>query len=260
MWSNCMRFVGEEGVRVGELETLAPTATNLPGMERWGYIVVEPEASDIRPKPPRSRWLIRATAKGRQAQEIWRSLFGVIERRWRTRFGADEIDSLRDSLSSLVGQCSADLPDCLPILGYGLFSRRPNRERRTPTQPAAQNSIQPATQPEAASGHRLPLSALLSRALLEFAIEFERQSDISLAISANILRVLNEDEKGVRVRDLPLLTGVSKEAIRMALGFLEKKRMAIVGSDRAASRPKVILLTPQGRKAQLHRGGFPDGS
>jgi hypothetical protein len=57
MWSNCMRFVGEEGVRVGELETLARTATNLPGMERWGYIVVEPEASDIRPKPPCSRWL-----------------------------------------------------------------------------------------------------------------------------------------------------------------------------------------------------------
>src|ERR1700687_5246528 len=42
MWSNCMRFVGEGGVRVGELEELARTKTNLNGMERWRYITVEP--------------------------------------------------------------------------------------------------------------------------------------------------------------------------------------------------------------------------
>ena len=67
----------------------------------------------------------------------------------------------------------------------------------------------------------LPLSALLSRALLAFAIEFERESDLSLAISAIVLRVLNEN--GAPVRDLPILTGVSKQAISMALGFLRKK-------------------------------------
>ncbi len=39
MWSNCMQFVGDEGIRVGELEALARTATNLHGMARWGYIV-----------------------------------------------------------------------------------------------------------------------------------------------------------------------------------------------------------------------------
>ena len=38
MWSNCMQFVGEEGVPVRELERRARTTTNLAGMQRWGYI------------------------------------------------------------------------------------------------------------------------------------------------------------------------------------------------------------------------------
>jgi DNA-binding MarR family transcriptional regulator len=236
MWSNCMRFVGEEGVRVGELENLARTTTNLNGMERWGYLVVEPDPADTRPKPPHSDWVIRATPKGRKAQEVWRPLFGIIERRWQARFGKDEMDRLRESLWALISQIDVELSDCLPILGYGLFSRGPDHERRAPA--GRESSI----------GSRLPLSALLSRVLLAFAIEFERESDLSLAISANVVLVL--DEKGVRVRDLPLLTGVSKEAVSMAAGVLQKRRVAVVEPDQTGSRAKVARLTPQGREAQ----------
>jgi DNA-binding MarR family transcriptional regulator len=236
MWSNCMRLVGEKGVSVGELEGLARTATNLNGMERWGYVVVAPDPADRRPKPPRSGWVIRATPKGRLAQQVWRPLFGANEMRWQARFGKDQIDQLRESLWALISQIHVELPDCLPILGYGLFSTGPDHARGTPAR--RENS----------SGPRLPLSALLSRVLLAFAIEFERESDLSLAISANVVRVL--DEKGVRVRDLPLLTGVSKEAIAMAMGVLQKRRDAVVGPDPTGSRAKVARLTPKGREAQ----------
>jgi DNA-binding MarR family transcriptional regulator len=232
MWSNCMQFIGEDGVRVGELENLARTSTNLNGMERWGYVTVQPDPADRRPKPPRSAWLIRATPKGRKAQEVWRPLFGVIEKRWEERFGKDKIGQLRESLSSLVGEIDIDLPDCLPILGYGLFSKAPDH-KRTPTD----RDLSSVT-----------LVTLLSRVLLAFAIEFERESDLSLAISANVLRVLNEN--GVRVRDLPVLTGVSKESISMAMGILQKKGVAVVGPDPAGSRAKVARLTPKGRKGQ----------
>jgi DNA-binding MarR family transcriptional regulator len=71
---------------------------------------------------------------------------------------------------------------------------------------------------------------------------------LSLAISANVVRTL--DEKAVRVRDLPLLTGVSKEAISTALGFLEKRHAVGVEPDQAGSRVKVARLTPKGREAQ----------
>jgi hypothetical protein len=224
MWANCMQFIGEEGVPVGKLEDLARTPTNLNGMVRWGYVVVAPDPADHPPKPPRSQWVIRATSKGLQAQEVWRPLFGAIEKRWRERFGGDEIDRLRNSLEALLGRIDVDLPDCLPILGYGLLSKGPDRERSAPT------------------GRDRPLSALLSGVLLAFALEFERESDLSLAIGANVLRVL--DEKGVRVRDVPVLSGVSKEAIVVALGFLRKRGIVAVGPD------SVARLTPKGLEAQ----------
>jgi DNA-binding MarR family transcriptional regulator len=62
------------------------------------------------------------------------------------------------------------------------------------------------------------------------------------------MRILGAE--GVRVRDLPRLSGVSKEAIAMALGFLEKRRYVVVEPDPAASRTKVVRLMPKGRKAR----------
>ncbi len=217
MWSTCMRFVGEEGVTVRELEALARAKTNLNGMVRWGYVKVEDG-------------LIRATSKGRMAREVWRPLFDVIEKRWEGRFGEDAVERLRESLRALIRRFDMALPDCLPILRYGLFSRGPAGGR------------------EEVIDSGLTLPALLSRALLAFAIEFERESELSLAICANVVRVLNEE--GVRVRDLPLLSGVSKEAIRMALGFLMKKRLVVIEPEKAGSRTKVVRFTPKGLEAQ----------
>jgi DNA-binding MarR family transcriptional regulator len=238
MWSNCMQFIGERGVRVDELGRLARTATNLNGMQRWGYIIVEPDPNpgDKRPKTPRSHWRIRATASGQRAQEVWRPLFGAIEERWQVRVGKNEIRQLRDSLSAIVQQIDLDLPDCLPILKYGLFSTLPDQKRRA------------AVESDARGESNLSLPALLSRVLLAFAIEFERESKLSLAISANILRVL--DAKGVRLRDLPLLTGVSKEAISMAMGILKKYRIATLEPGTTGSATKIVRLTENGRKLQ----------
>lgn len=240
MWSNCMQFIGEEGVRVGELENLARTATNLNGMERWGYVLVQPDPADSRLKPPRSDWVVRATAKGREAQKVWRPLFDAIEKRWQARFGKNEIARLRESLWALVSQIDANLPDCLPILGFGLFSRVRDHIVRTPSRGKDQNKNR--------AGSSLPLSALLSRALLAFALDFEHDSDLSLAISANLMRVLGEDQ--VSVRELALLAGVSKEAINTAMGILQKKRLAVVGPDPGGSRAKVARLTAKGLEAR----------
>ena len=230
MWWNCMRFLGDEGATVRELETLARTKTNLNGMQRWGTSSSGPTRPDSRPKPPQSEWVIHATAKGRKAQEVWRPLCGVVEARWRERFGEAEIEKLRKSLLAVIGRMDSGLPDCMPILGYGLFSGGPR--------PAAR---------DVDTGSDSALPALLSRVLLAFAIEFERESDLSLAICANVARVL--DEKGVRVRDLPATAGVSKEAIAMALGFLQKKLLVAVEPEQTG-KAKIARLTAKGRAAQ----------
>ena len=238
MWTNCMQFVGEDGITVRRLEELARTNTNLNAMQPWGYIRVAPDPADSRPKPPRSGWVIRATTAGRKAQEIWRPLFGVIEKRWQERFGKDEIERLRKSLCDVISQFDIELPDCLPILGYGLFSKGHDYKRRAPG----------TRKDEDNDGSTLPLSALLSRALLAFALEFEAESELSLAISANVVRVL--DEKGVRVRDLPRISGVAKEQIKIALGFLQKRGCVVIVSDPASRTAKLARLTPKGLRAQ----------
>jgi hypothetical protein len=99
------------------------------------------------------------------------------------------------------------------------------------------------TAPEA-----MPLSALLSRVLLSFAVEYEREAGLSLAVAANVLRVLGTD--GTRLRDLPALTGTSKESVRWALGILTRGGLAAEEPDPAASRGNVARLTPRGLDAQ----------
>jgi DNA-binding MarR family transcriptional regulator len=233
MWCNCLRFVSEDWMPVAEMDRLARTATNLDGMRRWRYVDVEPQPDDRRSKPPRGDLLVRITARGMRAKEVLRPLGDIVEARWRERFGAAAIDDLRASLSALVTQLDAGLPDCMPILHYGLVTNGP----------AATGTAAGAEAPA------LPLPALLARPLVAFALEFERESALSLAIVANVLRVL--EDTGIRVRDLPRLSGVSKEAISMATGFLEKRRYAIEEPDPSASRGKVIRLTAKGRMAQL---------
>ncbi len=231
MWSNFMRFVGDEGVTVRELSARAgvsekPIHPSLAGMERWGYVVVRPDPADSRPKPPRRDWIVFPTPAGRRARDVWIPLFGVIENRWRQRFGAKEIDALADTLRALVSRFDLALPDYLPVVTHAMFVHKG----------------------ESASSPDPHLAALLSRVLHAFTLEFERESEVSLAMSANVMRVL--DEKGVRVRELPRLTGVSKEAISMSTGFLTKRGYVVVEPDPTAARSKLARLTPKGREAQ----------
>ena len=238
MWENCLRFVADEPITVGELQQLARTGTNLDGMRRWGYITIDGTSKKVHKSRPGSDAVLRATAKGLRARQIWLPLPGLIEERWRERFGVGQVSSLRDSLVHLVDQLDPGLPDYLPILGPGLFSRGPD-----PALPPRPDQVEVAG---------LPLSALLARALLSFALEYETESELPLAVGANLLRVL--DGEGTRLRDLPPLTGISKEAVSWTMGILVRSRLAVEAPDPAASRGKVARLTGAGIAAQhVHR-------
>ncbi len=236
MWFSCLRFVTDGGTSVAEVERLARTRTNWNGMERWRYITVAPDPADDRPPPPRSDWIVRVTPGGRQAQAIWGPLPGTIEGRWEVRFGRDALERLRSALGTILEQLDPGLPDYLPIIGPGLFSRIP-----------AEGPL-PRGVADAGSDGSPGLLVLLSKALLAFAIEFEDDWSLSLAICADVLRLL--DEAGVRVRDLPTASGVSREALSMALGFLEKQGLAAVGTDPEDGRARIARLTARGRTAR----------
>jgi len=238
MWFNCMQHLGEGPIPLRELERRARTPTNLHGMQRWGYVLVTSKSGDpfdFRPQPRRATSLVQATAAGQVARQIWEPLFAVIEERWRGRFGSIEVDALRDSARVIVQQLDPQLPDCMPILGYGLGNENLTKK-----------SNQQATSTPDVDNLHLP--SLLSKVLLALALEFEGKSHLSLTICADVVRVLNAE--GVRVRDLPALSGVSKEAISMAFGILRKAKLIIVSKESTKSPWHVARLTESGMKIQ----------
>jgi DNA-binding MarR family transcriptional regulator len=163
-------------------------------------------------------------------------LTAVIEERWEKRFGGQTISGLQRSLRELAANLGEDLPNYLPILGFELLSQGPERGGKAPSGVVG-TPLSECTIP-----------ILLSKVLLAFAIEFERDFKGSLAIAANVLRLVGDD--GVRVRDLPRLSGVSKEAIDWALKRSEERGKLSIQTESPGSRVKVVVLTPEGQKAR----------
>jgi hypothetical protein len=230
MWSNFMQFIPEDGLPVSELQRqLRKTSKSMQAWlarmgKWWGYIVVGAGA------------VVRPTSAGLKAQAVWRPLAAIIEKRWHERFGTKEINHLRESLRAVARQLDVELPDGLPILGYGLFSREPDQ-----AYPAS-------AEPKTGGAPISSLPALLSKVLLAFAIDFEGNSELSLAISANVLRLSGQER--VRVRNLSRLAGVSKEAIAMSQSFLKKHGYAAEEPEAPGSRVKVLVLTAKGLHGQ----------
>jgi DNA-binding MarR family transcriptional regulator len=213
MWSNFVRLIPPGGVALSAVAANG-RITNLDGLQRWGYISVEQADQTVHLKPG-----------GRSARQVWQPLAGEVEDRWRERFGDGAIDELRQALSSAADPA---LPLYLPVVGYA-DGMRAGHVRDAPGAVAED------------------LAALLSQALLSFTLEYEDESDLSLALSTNVVRVLSAD--GVSVRELPARSGVSKEAITAAVGFLQRNGYASVEPD-PASPSKLVKLTEQGLAAQ----------
>lgn len=229
MWIKYLRFVPDDGIAIRELGRQAALSNQemkiwLTRLSKWwGYLVIDKPAG----QNPLD-CIIRPTPGGLKALQVGRPLIGLIEERWRERCGEATIDGLRRTLQTLVDQLDPDLPDYLPILGYDMLSRVTKREN----QPAGQ--------------HALPI--LLAKVLLAFAIRYENKSGLSLAISANVLRLAGEG--GTRIRDLPRLSGVSKEAIAMAVKRLEERGFATVQAESKDSRLKTLRLATKGQQAR----------
>jgi len=246
MWENCLRYLTGDGITVADLARAARTPTNLDGMRRWGYIRVDPPP----PRKPGPRSILYPTPAALAAQQVWRQTLTEVESRWRSRFGPAEVDGLRDSLRALAAQLPPSLPDALPILGHGLYTRgRGPGDDQFPGLRAPEMAVDDGA---GSAVDDLPLPALLSRVLVAFAVEYERESATSLAISADVLRVLGDG--WTPVRDLPSLGGVSKEAVSMATGFLVRNGRAETGPVPAPGRGQRIRLTPAGRRARDRYG------
>lgn len=225
MWTNGLRFIEEGGISVNELRTRARAACNIGGLERWGWISVGDVGGTRREgygshRGVRGDVILRPTRAGAYARRMWPRVVRDVEERWRTRFGADVIDALRHALMSVVTPMPWSPPEVHPSDGFHthvvIDSDGVDAER--------------------------PLVALLGQVLTAFTVDHELKSEVSLPLGANFLRVLGSG--AVRVRDLPVRTGLSKEGIAMAAGCLQRSGLAISAPERA------LHFTPSGLDAR----------
>lgn len=238
MWENFLRFVPPQGTSLRTLSTKAgyPNGKSHPciaGMLRWGFVTASAPPNGRRGKLDQ---IVRPTRAGLQAGECWAPLADEIERRWCTRFGSGNIRDLKAALVGLVDQFKTPLPRFLPVLGHLDGMRMPVPH-----------------QPDEDLAQDLSLPGLLSKAIHRYAIEFEETSVVSLAHRANVLRVLSAVP--LPVRTIPARSGISKEALKMASGFLIKSGH-VLEEPAATGRGKALRLTDRGMNERDRYGAL----
>lgn len=238
MWANGLRVIDEAGTPLHEVRRRARAECNVGGLERWGWISVDhsERAGGGRrdgygsSKGLREGTVLLPTRTGTAARHMWPAIIDAIEGRWRNRFGADLVDALRGVLCGLT----TAMPWAVPQISGadGFWTHRVDGE----------------SGPEAASR---PLVVLLGQALTALTMQAEVEASVSLPVGENLLRIL--DEGPIPVRDLPATTGLSKEAVAMAVNFVVRKDLAVVGPGR------VVTLTARGTAALAdHRSRVVD--
>jgi hypothetical protein len=216
MWTNALRLVDDDGITVDELGARAGARTNLGGLERWGWLAIgdagAPRVGFGTSKGIKGDTVLRPTRAGVYARKLWPGVVAGVEDRWNSRFGGAAISALRAALPLVEGPWS-------------------------PPEVHASDGFMTHVIAGTTADVDLPLPAMLGRALTAMTIDYENGARVSLPLVANVLRVLDGD--AVARRDLPARSGVSKEAIAMAVRFAT--------SHGLVEDAEAVTLTPRGR-------------
>jgi hypothetical protein len=240
MWSNVMQFAADEGTTLEEVGRLGCVSQNslasiVGGLERWGYLQVDRALDKNGAKNfgsgrgVKPQTIVRPSVTGTLAKSFWGPLGSEIEGRWIERFGQPRVDALRDGLASIHDHSDQLMPPFLPVVNANLFVHRSVELREGQPPPDRE------------------LPTLLSRVLLAFTLDYERDAKVSLPIAANVLRVIGTQPRPVG--ELPMAAGVSKEAVALSLTPLQAQDLVKVENNPEA-RGKVASLTSTGKKTQ----------
>ncbi len=230
LWLDLLQYLTDGPVSVRTLASRALTtetgvAAWLACLERWGVVALQPgkRTGFGSGRGIRADWPVRLTASGETAAGIWQDLIPEIEARWSKRFG-DDATRLRRSLEAIERQIDLELPQGLPVAMLKLpeFGLR-----------------------KSVAEDGLPLPVLLSRVLLAFALDFERESQTPISLCANVIRVLSDEP--IPETEIPKRTGCSQETA--GIGW-QHKPYILVESDPARGRGKLVRLSEAGIKAQ----------
>jgi hypothetical protein len=215
LWSNLLRVVGDDGVDLAALPPLVRLSrravkTTVDGMARRGWAAVD-------------GGVVRLTDVAREARDDWARAIAGAESAWPAA------SLLRAPLQAVVSELPLEYSH-YPC-GYGAADRRITGARGADWKPVHRTSGRDGVT-------SLSLLALLSQALVGFAVEYESQAPFALLVGVHLDSTFAEG--AVPLADLPpalLLTGNGKSTL---------ERHGAVRVDEA----KHVTLTALGRQVR----------
>jgi hypothetical protein len=275
--ANLLRHLPDAGSDVRDVPRLARVSkraarSNIVIAVRRGWLVLGDETGKH----------AQLTAAGRSARETCEECVVLAEESWRERFGHEVVARLRSSLEALVAQFDLELPH--HPTGYGPADssvtggvagrwgrRHALRVKGLPGlvfDPVAEHDAAEAW--EEASGGRLyvrdtgqdwrpvprgegdtvsklSLFALLSQALMAFAIDYEGCGGLALARSGNILRRIGDEGVEIALRTSGSSGLVPADGL---FAGLERHAYAAVVADPDDQRKGRLTLTEKGERVR----------
>ena len=206
---NLLRVLAPDGADIKQLPALARLSKRAVRMaaqlaDKRGWLTIDSIA--------RGQKHVTLTRSGDALREAGAKRLKATESAWRTRFGADDIQKLRGSLTELVNQLDLELPH-FPS-GYGLEdnsihggSYAPG-EKGPPRIPA-HGEEWPVVIREQTAAAQLPLTSQLSQALCAFCIDYDGTAESSIANLNSVLSYLRHfPEEGLPLAEANALGGV----------------------------------------------------
>ena len=248
VWSNVLRPFDDDDLDQPELIRRTVVSRRamralVRDLERRAWLRVD--------KPARGRSVLRLTAAGERARQAGARLVEAAEGEFAHRFGADRTASLREVLVEVVDRLELELPWFLT--GYGLADSSPTGGQHVPAQTGppripAHGADWPVVLKDPAAGSTgQPLSALLSKTLAAYRIDYEwdmRGHGTGLDFVANLLQYVDDD--GIDLARASAKGGVTGNG-RSAL---ERHFVVVAEPRRGRGAPRRVHLSPKGRQAR----------
>lgn len=223
LWANLLRALNETGTDLQEL----------PGILRLSKRAVRSRVSAAARngwaeelQGGRERATVRLTVHGSEVAARWRSLQGAAEERWRAKTGIETAGKLRAALENAVGKMPLEHPHYPASYGAADASiTGGNGQDWRAVRRKAGDTVS-----------HLALSALISQALVAFAISYENRSPVALSLSAAVIKRLPADGRPLR-------------GLRYSIGLAALARHGFVrisgkrGSEIASLTPKGVAVS-----------------
>ena len=236
VWSNVLRCVGD-GISERALPEAARISSRLAtaavtGSSRRGWIRKEPQ--------------VELTDAGRSAAERWPAQLAELDSAWKGT-------PLRAALDSVVGQLELELPHYPASYGAADPSAIGAPFMGPPKGDEARlrhgKDWRPVLRGDGDTVTSLPITALLSQALMAFTIDYENGFPWPLASTLTVLCHLDVEPRPLA--DVPGDHGIKGNG----KSLLERHLIVDVTPDPGGARRKLVALTDRGAAVMKHHPG-----